>query len=234
MVTLDSAVTARLKASGTTFEILVDPEGALAFRRGERASLEGLLAVEDVFEDASRGERPAEEDIRKAFATTDVLEIAKRILQQGEIQLTADQRRKLAEDKRKAVVAFISRNAVNPQTMGPHPPVRIEKAMEEARVHIEPMDSVDENVKVVMKAIAPLIPIRFEQVDVAVRVPPLYAPKAYGGIAGFGEMVKQEWQNDGSWIGVVRIPAGMQNDFYELVNKLTRGEAQTKLLKKGR
>lgn len=34
MVRLDDAVPARLKAHGTTFEVLVDPDGALALKRG--------------------------------------------------------------------------------------------------------------------------------------------------------------------------------------------------------
>jgi ribosome maturation protein SDO1 len=29
---------------------------------------------------------------------------------------------------------------------------------------------------------------------------------------------------------VVRFPAGLQNDFYELVNRLSRGEAETRII----
>ncbi len=232
MVSLDQAVVARLKASGATFEILVDPDRALAFRRGEPVDVASILAAEEVFADASRGDRPAEEALQKAFGTTDIAEVAKRILQSGEIQLTADQRRRLLDEKRRQVVAFIARNAMNPQTMAPHPPARIEKAMEEAKVHIDPVKSVDENVKEAMKAIRPIIPIRFEEVQVAVRIPALYAAKAYGDVAAFGELTKQEWQNDGSWICVIKMPAGMQTDFYDALNRKTKGEAQTKILKK--
>jgi ribosome maturation protein SDO1 len=61
-----------------------------------------------------------------------------------------------------------------------------------------------------MKAIRPIIPIRFEEVDIAIKIPADYAAKAYGDIASFGQLQKQEWQNDGSWVAVVKIPAGMQ------------------------
>jgi len=53
MVRLDDAVPARLKTHGTTFEVLVDPDGALALKRGDSVNLEEILAVEDVFENAS-------------------------------------------------------------------------------------------------------------------------------------------------------------------------------------
>ncbi|MEZ5336152.1 MAG: ribosome assembly factor SBDS [Methanolobus sp.] len=119
---------------------------------------------------------------------------------------------------------------MNPQTEAPHPPARIEKAMEEAKVHIDPIKGVDEQVNIVMKAIRPIIPIRFEEVEIAVKVPGEYAAKAYGEIAGFATLVKNEWQNDGSWVAVIKMPAGLQNDFYGLVNHLTKGDAETKLL----
>jgi ribosome maturation protein SDO1 len=232
MVTLEEAVTARLKTHGTVFEVLVDPEGALSYRQGDEVDVEKILAVEDVFENASRGDRSAEEDLVRAFETTDVVTIAAKIIKKGEIQLTADQRKRIIENKRRQVVTVIARNAINPQTGTPHPPARIERAMEEARVNIDPTKSVEEMVNVTMKAIRPLIPIRFEEVDVAVKIPPAYAPKAYGEIATFGKLQKEQWQNDGSWIGVVRLPAGLQNEFYSLVNRLSKGDAETKLLKR--
>ncbi len=232
MVTLEEAVTARLKTHGTVFEVLVDPEGALSYRQGDEVDVEKILAVEDVFENASRGDRSAEEDLVRAFETTDVVTIASKIIKKGEIQLTADQRKRIIENKRKQVVTVIARNAINPQTGTPHPPTRIERAKEEARVNNDPTKSVAEIVNVTMKAIRPLIPIRFEEVDVAVKIPPAYAPKAYGEIATFGKLQREQWQNDGSWIGVVRLPAGLQNEFYSLVNRLSKGDAETKLLKR--
>lgn len=231
MVRLEDAVPARLKTHGATFEVLVDPDGALALRRGEDIKIEDILAVEDVFENASRGDRSAEDDLIKAFETTDVVTIADKIIRKGEISLTAEQRKQIIENKRRQVVEIIARNAINPQTKAPHPPARIDQAIKEAKVNIDPAKSADELVNIAMKAIRPLIPIRFEEVEVAVKIPPAYAPKAYGEIAAFGKVTREAWQNNGAWIGVVKIPAGMQTDFYSLVNRVSKGEAETKLLK---
>jgi ribosome maturation protein SDO1 len=230
MVSLDEAVTARLKRGSKHFEILVEPEGALAYKRGDDINLATILAVETIFEDANRGDRAAESDIINSFDTTDPYEIADVILKHGELQLTAEQRRRMLEEKKKKVIYTISRNAINPQTRAPHPPARIEKAMEEAKVHIDPLKSVDQLVNITMKAIRPLIPIRFEEINIAVKIPPEYAPKTYGELSKVGNITKEEWQHDGSWIAVIRIPAGVQTDFYALINHLTKGEAQTKLL----
>ena len=102
--------------------------------------------------------------------------------------------------------------------------------MEETKFRVYPFKSVEEQVSLLMKAIRPLIPIRFEEVEIAVKVPPIHAAKAYMEISKFGKLIKNEWQNDGSWIAIIKIPAGLQTDFYELVNHLTKGESETKLL----
>ncbi|KCZ70726.1 rRNA metabolism protein, SBDS family [Candidatus Methanoperedens nitroreducens] len=231
MVTLDESIIARLKTHGKTFEVFVDPDGALALRRGDPVKVENILAVEDVFSDAKSGDRPAEQDTINAFGTTDAIKIAEKIIREGDLQLTTEQKKKIQEDKKKQVITVIAQNAINPQTKAPHPPARIEAAMNEAGIHIDPMKSVDELVNITMKAIRPIIPIRFEEVKIAIKLPPEYSAKAYGSVAKFGNLIKQEWQNDGSWIGVISIPAGMQDELYSLLNQLTKGSAETKFLK---
>src|SRR5512137_2609280 len=141
MVRLEDAVPARLKTHGLTFEVLVEHDGALALKRGESVEIEKILAVDDVFENATRGDRCAEEDLHKAFGTTDVSTIAITIIKKGEISLTAEQRKKFIENKRRQVIEFIARNAINPQTKTPHPPARIESAMKDAHVNIDPTKS---------------------------------------------------------------------------------------------
>lgn len=231
MVTLDEAVIARLKKGGKQFEVYVDPDGAFSIKRGEEVDMEKILAVEDVFENASRGDRPAEKDIENTFKSQNVFEIARHIIEYGEIHLTTEQRKKILEEKKRKVINIIATNAINPQTKTPHPPARIEHAMQEAGVHIDHTKSIDDQVNIVMKAIRPIIPIRFEEVNIAVKISMEYAPKAYGPISKFGTLGKEEWQKDGSWIGVISIPAGLQDDFFGLVNSLTKGNAEIRILK---
>jgi len=233
MISLDEAVTARLESHGERFEVLIDPDAALAIKRDEfEGDLEDVIAAEDVFEDASRGDRPAEEDLETVFDTTDPMEIIPEVIQRGEIQITADQRREMQEQKHKQLVTRITRNAVNPQMDdAPHPPERIERALEEAGFRIDPMEPVEPQVDEALDALRPVIPIRFDEVTVAVHVPPDYAGSAQAQIRRFGDLEREEWQNDGSWVGVLTFPAGMQNDFYDLVNEHTSGEAETRIIK---
>ena len=172
--------------------------------------------------------RASDEALEKVFHTTDFDTVARRIIEKGEIHLTSEQRKHMIEEKRRQVITFIARNAVNPQTGHPHPPHRIEMAMEEARVNIDPFKHLDEQVKETVKALRPLLPIRFEELRLAIRIPADFAAKAYGDIAAGSTMEKDEWQKDGSWVCVVRIPAGIQGEFYDLINKLSKGEGSGK------
>ena len=55
MISLDDAVTARLESHGARFEVLIDPDAALAMKRGEfDGELEEVIAAEDVFEERGR------------------------------------------------------------------------------------------------------------------------------------------------------------------------------------
>jgi len=230
MIPLDKAVVARLESYGERFEILVDPNQAAKVRQKEAVEIEDVVAALNIFSNASRGTRASEESLNKVFHTTDFGTVASRIIEKGEIHLTAEQRRHMTDERRRQVVTFIARNAVNPQTGHPHPPQRIEMAMDEAKVNIDPFKHLDEMVKETVKALRPILPIRFEELRLAVKIPADFAGRAYGDIAAASTMEKDEWQKDGSWICVVRIPAGIQTEFYDLINKITKGEGVVKIL----
>ncbi|QLG27228.1 ribosome assembly factor SBDS [Halorarum halophilum] len=233
MISLDEAVTARLESHGARFEVLIDPDAALAIKRGEfEGDLEDVIAAEDVFENASRGDRPAEEDVEEVFGTTDPLEIIPEVVKRGDIQITAEQRREMTEQKRKQLVNTIVRNAVNPQMDdAPHPPERIERALEEAGFNIDPMEPVENQVDEALELLRPVIPIRFDEVTIAAQLPAEYAGSGQAKVREFGDLEREEWQADGSWVGVVTFPAGLQNDFYDLVNEVSSGEAETRVIK---
>jgi ribosome maturation protein SDO1 len=104
--------------------------------------------------------------------------------------------------------------------------------MEEANVVIDSTQSAEEQARVVVKALQPIIPIRMEIQQIAVKIPPDFAPKAYGIVERQGHIAKEEWQKDGSWIAIVEVPAGLRGELIDALNNLTRGRAEIKILKK--
>jgi len=230
MVSLDKAVIARYKHGKKIFEILVDPEGADQIRSGAEVEIEEVLAADEIFMDASKGKKATEGDLMEVFSTADVREIAREIIKEGELQLTTDQRRKKIEEKRKMVVERIAQISINPQTNTPHPPTRIEIAMNEAKVHIAPFKSIDELVSETVKALRPIIPIKIEETEIAIKVPAAYTGQVYELKRNF-EVMKEEWQKDGSFIAVVKVPSGMRDELFSFLNRITRGDAETKIVR---
>lgn len=227
----ENKVIARLEKGGESFEVVVEPDVVQAIRNGKDADIEKGIAVATVFRDAKKGSRSSEEKMKEVFGTTDPIEVARILIEKGEIQVTTEQRRKMLEAKRKAIISTIARNAINPQTGTPHPPQRIENAMAEAKVHVDPFKPVDEQVNVILEALQPLIPIRFEKVKIAVKLSAEDCAKCYGDMKAFGKIVREEWLPSGFWVGLVEMPAGIQKEFYDRLNQRTKGMVETKIVK---
>src|SRR6059036_340889 len=143
-------VIARIEKAGEKFEVIVKPDAVQRLREGKDVDVLANLAIDEIFRDAHKGSKASEEKMQDFFGTTDKLEVAKQLIRKGEIQLTTEQRREMQEQKRKQIVQYIAQNAINPQTNTPHPPQRIEIAMEEAKVHVDPFKPVEEQVKEVL------------------------------------------------------------------------------------
>jgi ribosome maturation protein SDO1 len=222
---------ARYEAHGEHFEILVDPR-IMEKLLPDKSNLMDLLASDLILKDSKKGSQASEESLKKVFGTTDFTKCVLTILEKGEIQLTTDQRRELTEAMRKKIVAEIVRNAINPQTKTPHPPQRIENAMAEARVHVDPFKPVEAQVKEVIDAIKPLIPIRVEKAQLAVRLSGENYGKVYTDLHGMGTIRKEEWTSGGAWIGVIEVPAGMVGDVIDRLNQKTKGEVEIRKLDK--
>ncbi|MEM2104875.1 MAG: ribosome assembly factor SBDS [Candidatus Bathyarchaeia archaeon] len=221
---------ARMTKDNEHFEVLVKPQKALDYRIGKITALSEVLVTETIFSDANKGTRVAEENLRKAFGTTDPLKIADIILKKGTLQLTTEQRRKMIEDKRKQIIDFISRQCVDPKTNLPHPPLRIENALEQIHYPIDPFKPVEEQAKEIIKQLRTILPLKMEQVSVSVHIPAQYSARAYGTIKGFGTIKREEWRPDGSWYGVIEMPAGLYAPFLERLGEITKGSGEAKVI----
>jgi ribosome maturation protein SDO1 len=230
MANLENSIIAHIDINGERYEIMVDPDLAYQYRIGQKKELNNVLTVEEVFKNFRNGERHTTSALQKAFGTTDVMAIAERILRRGELALTTDQKRKLLAEKRKQIIAILMRECIDPRTGGPHTQMRLEQALEESRVHIDGMKDAHEQLEDVLKALRPIIPLKFERVKIAAKVPPDFAQRIYGMLKGYG-IQKEEWARDGSLIVVVEMPAGVQGEFYDRLNKATAGSAETKIVK---
>lgn len=222
-------VIARYEKGGHKFEILVDPDKAFKYREGEKIPIDDILMGDYIYKDARKGDRASPEEVKKVFGTTDIKKVADTILRKGELQLTTAQRRKLLEAKRRLIINYIARSAIDPRTKTPIPPQRIEKAMEEAKVAVDLYKSVEEQAAKIVKAIARHLPIKIARALITVRVPPAVAGRAYSELRRLGEVKNERWLNDGSLLIEIEIPAGMQGEVMDSISRATRGMAEVKV-----
>ena len=230
MVSIDKAVVAKLKKNGKHFEILVDCEKALEFRKGKNVSLYDILASDIIYKDSRKGETVSEKDMIEVFKTKDSSEVAKLILKEGEIPITKEIKDTEREVKRKKIIEIIHRNGIDSKTGLPHPPQRIENAINEARVHIDENKSAEEQIEAVLEKIRVIIPIRFETKKIEIRMPAKYAGASLRILKMYGKVMKTDWKSDGSLESTVEIPAGIIDEFFSKLNGLCHGEVFSKIL----
>jgi ribosome maturation protein SDO1 len=229
-VGVDKAGVIKYEVGGERFEILVDPNLAWDFRQGKDIPINDIIMGFTIFENALKGKRATESAIESVFETTDEVEIATQILKKGKINLTAEQRKKRVEQKKRQIITIISKNAINPQTGYPHPPDRIERALDEAKVSIDPFGAAEEQTKAIVRALAPILPIRMESIKIALKIPAEFTGQAFGIVSRFGQISQDQWQKDGSWIAMVELSAGLQMALMDELNKLTKGRLETKVI----
>ncbi|MEM4260039.1 MAG: ribosome assembly factor SBDS [Candidatus Woesearchaeota archaeon] len=222
---------AKLKKDDQVFEIVIDPENAIKFRIKEINDVRECLKSERIFLDAKKGIVAPESDLLKIFNTKDTLKIAEKIIREGEIQLTTEQREKMKEEKRKKIINLIHINAIDPTNGLPHPITRIENAFLEAKIHIDQFKKAEDQVNDIVKQLRSILPIKFAVKEIELHIPANYAVKLYGIVKNYGKILKEEWMNDGSWNAVIEIPAGLQTEFFDELNSKTHGNIEIKILK---
>jgi len=222
---------AKLKKGGENFEVVINSDNAIAFKQGKDIAIEDVITNEKIFSDAKNGLLASEKLMQQLFNTIDVKEVAKIIIKEGEIQLTAEYKQKLRDEKKKRIVNFIHTNGVDPRTSLPHPITRIENAFEEAKVHINEFKSEEKQIDDILKKLRIILPIKFEVDEIELKIRAAYAAKMYSVVKSFAKILKDEWLNDGSWKCIVEMPAGLKQDFFDKLNSMTHGEIETKILK---
>jgi ribosome maturation protein SDO1 len=222
----DNKVTARIKKEGKAFEILVDLDKALYYRKTGQGNLANIAETTHIFSDLKKGIRSSNTDLKDAFGTEDAFKIIEEILKKGEIMLPTEYKAKLRDEKKKQVITWLSQNCLDPRTNSFHTPSRIETALDESGFKIEENKPAEEQALEAIKLINKILPIKIEKKKLMIKIPAQYTGKAYSVIKEF--MLKEEWLSDGSLQCTVELPAGMQMSFFDKINAITHGETFSK------
>ncbi len=226
---MSKTVIAKYTSQGETFELLVDSDKAYDFITGKIQDAMSPLEVEEVFKDANKGDRQSKDKLLKIFQTDDIAKIAAVIMKNGTVPLTTEQRSKMLEDKRKQIINIIATNAIDPRANTPHPPQRIENAMNDARITIDAFKPANEQVPDIVKKLSMKLPLKFSTVRIEVIITPEYSNRSYSVLKQYG-LKSEKWLNDGSLSATLEFPAGLQSEFFDKINNATKGTAIAKII----
>jgi ribosome maturation protein SDO1 len=217
-------VICRYKSGKLNFETMVNLENAMKMKKGEKININDIIRDRFVYTDMKKWMRAGAPELENVFGTTDFLKIAEKIVQKGQLEITQEFRDEALENRRKQVVDFLSRNAVDARTQRPFTPDMITNSLKEAGVKIENV-SVEKQIVRILDELKKVIPIKITTKKIKIKIPPQYTGQTYGLVNEYKE--KEEWFSDGSLELVLNIPVGLQTEFYDKLNSITHGAALT-------
>jgi ribosome maturation protein SDO1 len=230
MVAIDKSVVARIVKKGKHFEILVDPEAVQKYKTGKTNNINEVLVMDDIFTESRKGTRAPKALLESNFGTSDVIEIAKIILKDGEVHTTEAQRVKEKDDKWDKIVSLITMNAVDPKTHNPIPKTTINDALKQAGFKVDER-KVEDQLQEAIKKMKPVLAFKFEEKKVQVNNLPAHIAGSCLEIAKkFGSVENQQWGSDKSLSITIVLPAGLLEDFTDKLNQLTHGKTEMKFI----
>jgi ribosome maturation protein SDO1 len=225
----DKVTVVRYSFSGDKFELLVKPDPAFDYKLGKITEISKVLVSDEIYTDSNKGTRATNEKLEHVFKTNDLTKIAEIIMKKGELNLTTEQRKKMMSEKRKQLVTFIAKTYVDPRSHLPHPPLRIEQAMNDSRVSIDPFKNADEQIKDVVEKLRFIIPLKSENIVLEILVPAQFVAQSYTVLKSTGTLKKEDWQPNGSLKAILEIPAAARPNVIDRLGSVTKGTASVEV-----
>ncbi|ETO25407.1 putative RNA-associated protein [Reticulomyxa filosa] len=185
----------RFQQGKLKFEILTKPGTVLKYREG-KLGWDKVLMADAIFTNSSRGDLASGKDLEDAFGTSNIEECCKKIVEQGELQVSAQERKDEIEAKKHEVIQHIFKNYMDPKTKLPHPPERVEACMKDCHIKIDGKKDAKKQAEDAVKAMSSKLPFT-RQVAMTVR---LFIKHSYVGqcnniIHAAGNVLEQDWKS---------------------------------------
>jgi len=219
---------ARLRSGKLVFETMVDLDAAMKLKRGENIDINEVIRDTSVYTDQKKGMQAGRDELETVFGTTELAVAVEKIVKKGEIEVTQEFRDEATEQRRKQIIDFLVRNAIDAGTNRPFTPDILESAMKQAGVKIE-NKAIEGQISKIVEALKKIIPLKIETKKIKVRIPAQHTGRVYGLIQEYKE--KEDWMGNGDLEVVLNIPIGIQMNFYDKLNSITHGSAITQEMK---
>lgn len=135
---LTNVAIVRMKSHGIRFEIACYKNKVLNWREGIEKDINEVLQTDTVFTHVSKAIIAKENDLQKAFGTTDLEEICRKILKNGDLQVSDKEREVHMDGLFRDIVQIIVERCVHPQTSRQHTALTVENALKTIGFSVQP------------------------------------------------------------------------------------------------
>lgn len=219
----------RIKRGGAKFEIAVYPGKVMLFREKKISNLDEVVQQQAIYTNIANGVQAGAAELAGSFPEAkSTQEIIQLILLKGEVQLTAAERKEKLEKRRREVVNHLHKYYVNPKTNLPHPTVRIEAALDEMKVRIDPDLPADKQVAQIIKNMPAVLPIKKQEVRASLTIPHRHVGATHSLVGQYVKIETEQWTDIGCVMSITSNP-GDWNTLLSLLNEATKGDFNLEL-----
>ena len=219
---------ARLRSGKLTFETMVDLDNAMKLRKGDNVNIHNIIKDNDIYLDQRKGMRAGKAELENVFGTTELPLIVEQIVRKGQIEVTQEFRDEALESKKKQIIDFLVRNAVDARTNRPFTHDILNRVIKEAGIKIE-NKNIENQINNIIEKLKTIIPIKLETKKIRVKIPAIHTGRVYGLLQDYKE--KEDWLSNGDLEIILNLPIGLQIDFYDKLNSIMHGSAITSEVK---
>ena len=218
----------RYRPGKLTFETMINLEAAMKLKKGEEVDINDVIKDNAVYTDQKKGMQAGKAELENIFGTTELAVVVEKMVKKGVIEETQDYRDEALETKKKQIIDFLVRNAVDASTGRPFTPDILKSSIKQSGVKIE-NKNIESQIQGIIAGLRKILPIKIETKKIKVKIPAIHTGKVYGLLQEYKE--KENWLGNGDLEIVLNIPVCIQMEFYDKLNGVTHGSAITQEIK---
>jgi len=198
--------------------------------RSGAIKLDETVITNEVFKNASKGDRPKAGAIEEAFPGLSRNKILHEIITKGGYNMNAAERKEATTTKRREIVEYIHKSYVDAKKF-PHPVVRIEMAMNKINPKISLEESAERQSQPIINKMKDLMPmIKKEEMRGMLRVPHEYVGSVKGVLKKWATLEREKYDDgEGFSYSISFLPSNYDSLMAD-INTKTNGESTFDIL----
>lgn len=145
------------------------------------------------------------------------------IIEKGELELSAAERKEALEKKRAEIVTYLHKYYTDPKAKTPHPVVRIENALDQVKFRVDPDLPSDKQAQEAVKKIITILPMKKSEMGGTISLTHAHLGSAASILKKHARVLSENYTDTGCDYVVEFLPGDYQTLLSEL-GKATEGD----------